>query len=269
MFKQSLPYIIALVIIIVLFSFFGGSLLKKTNEENKLLSENVSKLEKIYSSDNLPSSELINAMEENNAQLEQAYEDLKAKLPTYKRTSIPQDVNSSLFFLEELKNSKDRIRAKASKKGTQIFSEDLGLPSILPLESEAPQLIRSLYLTETVIDLLLEVGIISIDSVMLGQKTNKGAYEDIPLIISLRCDMPSLPKLLFALENNKEGFFITRGFSLVSVVVSRETSMSSDTSSDYRSRVTSASYARGTTSRTTEMEKFIQINLNLSIIRWQ
>ena len=260
MLKQSSPYIIAVVILVLLFSLLGYPLLKRKNEAERLLAENLSTLKQIYSSSNLPSDELITAMEKYNMELLDKYNKLIEKLPVAKELSLPENVNLPLFFLEEFKNVKERLRTKASEKGVQILTEDLGLPNTLPSDQEAPQLIKNLYITEMIVNLLVETGVSSIDKIKLGKTISSDMYEDIPLILTVICDMLSLTKLLFTLENTKEVFFIVRDFSLVSKIENKEVSARTTSSAATEEREVGTGM---------EERKNIQANLELSIIRWK
>jgi hypothetical protein len=268
MLKQSLPYLIVLVVLIILFSLLGSLLLKKSNEADKLLVDSISKLKQIYSSPNLPSDELINSMKEYNLRLKEKYDGLRAKLPISKEVSIPGGVNRSLFFLEEFKNMKERVRSKTSGKKVQILTEDFGLPNVLPSETEALRLIKDLYITEMVVDLLIETGVNSLESITLGEVKPAAIYEEIPLSLSVTCDALSLAKLLYSLENTDKGFFIVRGFSLTSSMTGGDTTRASSMAT----RTPSLRYpARGEMGEILDVapEKTIRVNLNLSIIRWK
>ncbi|MDD5454784.1 MAG: Amuc_1100 family pilus-like protein [Candidatus Ratteibacteria bacterium] len=264
MLKESLPYIIAVVVLVLVFSLLGYPLVKNIDKQNSLLAENVGKLKKIYSSPDLPSNELIDAMKRNNAELEEKYESLKAKLPVLKELSVPEGVNRSLFYLEELKNIRGNILMKASGKRIQVLSENLGLPSSLPSESEAPQLLRNLYLTETVIDLLLDADVASIDNITLGAARNTNMYEDVPLMLQLRCNTSALSKLLFELENSDKVFLVVKNFSLTPTIT--PTMVGSDAAA-----MSNIAAGRGSPSGPTVNlgEKIIQIDLELSIIIWK
>ncbi|MCK4904823.1 Amuc_1100 family pilus-like protein [bacterium] len=262
MLKQSLPYLIALAVLIMVFSLFGYPLFKKSNEADKLLAETIVKLEQIYSSENLPSKELVDSMQKDNEQLKEKYENLKAKLPVSKELTLPEGVNRPLFFLEEFKKVKERIKVKALERKVQILTEDFGLPNFLPSETEASQLIRSLYITEIIVNLLIDVGVKSIDVIELGAAQNANMYEDFPLNLGVKCDTSSLTNLLFTLENTDKGFFTIREFSLgssISSITSSRTATGSNVTArrDYRSPVASVS------------EKNIQVDLSLSVIRWK
>ena len=262
MLKQSLPYLIALVVLMMVFSLLGYPLFKKSNEADKLLAETIVKLERIYSSENLPSKELVDSMQKDNEQLKEKYENLKAKLPVSKELTPPEGVNRPLFFLEEFKKVKERIKVKALERKVQILTEDFGLPNFLPSEKEASQLIRNLYITEIIVNLLIDVGVKSIDVIELGAAQNKNMYEDFPLNLGVKCDTSSLTNLLFTLENTDKGFFTIREFSLgssISSITSSKTATRSNVTarSGYRSPVASAS------------EKSIQVDLSLSVIRWK
>jgi Tfp pilus assembly protein PilO len=260
MLKQSLPYTIALVVLIMLFSLFGYPLFKKAGEADKLLVNDFNTLKKIYSSPNLPSSELINVMEEENRELKGKYENLMEKLPASKEFSIPEGVNLPLFFLEEFKKVKGRIGAKASEKRVQVLTEDFGLLNTLPSEKEAPQLIRNLYITEIIVNLLLDVGVESIDAIELGAAQGKDIYEDVPLNLKVKCDTPALTNLLFTLENTDNGFFIVRDFSITSTMTTKGMTAASPT----RNQPSNTREVTGT-----ESEKIVQVDLTLSIIRWE
>ena len=265
MFKQSSPYIIAAVILVLLYSLLGYPLLKKKNEAEKLLAENLSTLKGLYSSSNLPSDELIAAMEKGNMELLDKYKKLIEKLPIAKEVSLPEGVNLPLFFLEELKNVKEKIRTKASEKGVQILTEDLGLPNFLPSDQEAPDLIKNLYITEMIANLLIETGVNSIDFIEVGVVEKTDVYEGIPLILTVSCDMLSLAQLLFTLENTNEGFFIVKDFSLVSTIENEGVSAGSTSSATYGD----VSMGRSGGPSILEEKKSIQTDLELSVIRWR
>lgn len=266
MLKQSLPYIIVLVVLAVLFSVFGYPLFKKTNEANKILAENVGKLKQIYSSANLPSSELIASLQKNSDQLKENYEQLRAKLPVSQEQKLPEGVNLPLFYLEELKNMKERLRDRASKENIKISTEDFGLSNALPTLEEAPQLIRDLHITETVVNLLLDSNVLSIDDVLLGAVQNADVYEDFSMDLGVKCDISSLANLLFTLENTDKGFFIIRDFSLSSSTVNREASAASNVADRGMDRTMMPSRARPLN---VEPERNINVRLSISLIRWK
>jgi len=263
MLKQGLPYIIALVVLIVLFSSFGYPLFKKTNEANKLLAENVGKLKQIYSSENLPSRELIASLQKDCEQLNITYEQIRTKLPISEEQKLPEGVNLPLFYLEEFKNAKERVRTTASKKSINISTENFGLPDTLPTLAEAPQLIRNLYIIEMIADLLLNTGVDSINSIILGTIQNTDIYEEFSINLGVMCDISSLTNLLFTLENTDKGFFIIRDFSVIS-----------STSSAGRKRLPESSIDRRSMSARVQTPKVmpeenIDVNLAISIIRWK
>ncbi len=271
MLKQGLPYIITLLIIVLLFSLFGYLLLKNNNETNKMLKEKESTLQQIYSAGNLPSDELISAMEKDNIVLADKYKKIRESLPVAKESSIPEGVNLSLFFMEELKNTKERIGTKAKEKGIEITTEGLGLDNSLPTDQGAPQLIKNLYLTEMIVNLLIDTGVSSIDSIGLGEITKTDMYEEIPLILSVKCDILSLAKLLFTLENTDQGFFIVKNFSLSSIIEGKEMTGISDASMDPRAgrfQDQTRSETLGTVKTGSVGGKKIQVQLRLSVIRW-
>lgn len=271
MFKQSFPYVIAVVILVLIYSLLGYPLLKKNSEAKKLLAENLSTLKEIYSSSNLPSDELITAMEKGNMEFLDKYKKLIEKLPIAKEVSLPEGVNLPLFFLEELKNVKEKLRTKASEKGIQILTEDLGFLNILPSDQEAPDLIKNLYITEMIANLLIEAGVSSIDFIEVGVVEKTDAYEGIPLILTVNCDISSLANLLFTLENTDEGFFTVKDFSLVSTTIeNKEVSANSSSSVTYGENMSdvSAGYSGGPSS-IVEEKKSIQTDLELSVIRWR
>ena len=84
MFKQSFPYIVAGVVLVLLYSLLGYPLLRKNNEAEKMLMDKLTSLDQIYSSSNLPSDELITAMEEDSMKLTDKYTKLREKLPIAK-----------------------------------------------------------------------------------------------------------------------------------------------------------------------------------------
>lgn len=272
MLKQSLPYIIALVVFVLLFSLAGYPLLTKNNGAQNILAEKEKTLRQIYSSGGLPSDELIDVMERDNNALTDKYEELRKTLPTAEELSLPEGVNLPLFYLEELKNLKEKIKDKAAEKEIEILTENLGLPDILPSDEYAPQLIRNVYITETIAELLLEVGVNSIDAIELGAITRTDMYEDIPVILSVICDTPSFTKLLFTLENTNKGFFIVKDFSISSAVTEKreiQGSMSASREGDvYYGGSSSRRGPGGTFGIEPEKIKRIEATLYLSLIRW-
>ena len=272
MLKQSLPYIIALVILVLLFSWLGYSSFNRNNQAKNILAEKENTLQQIYSTGNLPSDELIDTMGKDNKELKDKYAKLKEKLPIAKEISLPEGVNLPLVFLQQLKDVKERVRNKAKEKGIEILTEDLGLPNTLPSNTEAPQLIKNLQLTEMILNLLLDVGVNSMDEIQLGQIQKTDMYEDITLILHTKCDILSLAKLLFTLENTDEGFFIVRGFSLTSIIVPKEPNVSSDITMDERAGMSRNQTRPGTrivSGTESKGEKRVQVDLELSLIRWR
>jgi hypothetical protein len=287
MLKQILPYVAAVVILTLLYSFGSYPLLRKNNEAKKLLENKLRTLKEISSSSlGPPSTELITAMEKSNMELTEKYLKFREKLPIAKEFSLPEGVSLPLFFLEESKNINNELRAKAEKKGVRILMENLGLPNILPSQEEAPNLIKNLYVIETIVNLLIEAGVDSIDSIEVGGiegleggrrigssiSTTGGQtsmYEDIPLILTVSCDILSLTNLLFTLENTDKGFFIVRGFSLVSTGGTGEvTTRLTSSAAGGGSRLNVPQGGRGAGIETEEVKR-IQTSLELSVIRWR
>lgn len=166
MLKQLIPYIAAVIVLVLLYSLWGYPLLRKQNEALNLLEEKKNALNGIYSSSlGPPSAKLIADMEEDNKQLIDKYIKLREKLPVAKTISIPEGENLPLFYLEELRKIKERLRTEAAGKDIEILSENFGLPNVLPTEEEALNLIKRLYAIELIGDLLIEIGVNSIDSV--------------------------------------------------------------------------------------------------------
>lgn len=279
MLKQSFPYIVAGVVLVLLYSLLGYSLFKKNDNAEKILEDKLRTLDGIYASSNLPSEELIAALEKDNMKLIDKYTKLREKLPIAKELSLPEGINLSLFFLQELKNVKEKLKTKAKEKGVDILTEDLGLLNILPSDKEAPVLIKNLYITEMIANLLIETGVNSINFIEVGVVEKTDIYEGIPLILTVNCDTLSLTELLFNLENTNKGFFIVKDFSLVSKIGDREVSAPSATY--YGREVSSTPLGRpggpsmpgrpGGPSMLEgrEEERSIQTDLELSVIRWR
>ncbi len=263
MLKQGLPYIIAFVALIVLFSLLGYPLVKNKSEISKSFESDYNALKKIYASSNLPSQELIDSMRENNAQLQEEYENLREKLPATKEIPVPKSSNLPLYYLEGLKNMKEGIKDRA--KGTQILTENFGLLNALPSEQDASKLIKELRIAEMVINLLLDIGVKSIDDITLSAAKSTQVCEDIPVNLKVKCDADSLTELLYTLGNTNEGFFIIRDFSLSSSMTSSDRTMSGTTTARRDSRSPSAVTAAASPTQ----EKVIQVNLALSLIRWK
>ena len=213
--KQNLPYIIIVVLLGIIYSIWVYPFLQRKREAEEILTQKLSELERFHSSEGPPSLERVTAMEEENKILRDEYIKVKNKLPIVEKVQLPEGVSLALFYLEELKNVEKELEVKAQEKGVKIGVKSLGLPSKLPREEEAPSLIKDLNIIKRMINLLIEIGVESIDSITIGEVKTSKDMEEIPLSLKLTCDIFSLTKLLSYLEKIDKELFIIRNLELI------------------------------------------------------
>ncbi|HIE43841.1 MAG TPA: hypothetical protein EYP78_03475 [Candidatus Omnitrophica bacterium] len=224
MFKQSIPYITALVILGILYWIWGYPALQKRSEAEDELEKKLSKLDRLYSSpQGPPSPAIITAIEKGNEKLEAVHTKVREKLPVKEDISLPEQKNLPLYYLDQLQTLKDDLESKARKTGFKILVGDLGLPEGLPSVEDAPDLIKRLHTAKMIVDLLVQIGIASglesMDNIKIGESKDSrenDLYEEIPISLRVSCSTLSFIKLLSTLENSYGEFFIIKSFNLVS-----------------------------------------------------